>query len=186
MNPSPRQRRLRNDLKAMKELRGESSIFRFTSYGDPPEKYLVTFAGLGLKLNPDEGVVTAGKHQVRVVLGADYPRIRPDLRWVSPVFHPNISESGLVCLGGYTSDWVPSLTIDRLCTMLWDMVRWANYDVRSPYNLRAAQWAKVQTDYTFPVDARQIRDRPGLKKEPKKGARRAGKLRQQGIVFLDE
>ena len=48
MHQSPRMRRLRNDLTALERLRSESSIFRFSSTGDPPQQYQISFLGKGL------------------------------------------------------------------------------------------------------------------------------------------
>ena len=59
------------------------------------------------------------QHEVTIRLGANYPRMMPELSWKSPIFHPNISGSGVVCLGGYGTYWVPSLNLDELCEMLW-------------------------------------------------------------------
>ncbi len=78
---------------------------------------------------------------------------------MTPIYHPNISEIGLVCLGGYGTHWVPSLHLDDLCGMLWDMARYQNYDIRSPYNREAALWAANQTTFAFPTDARPLRDK---------------------------
>jgi hypothetical protein len=83
----------------------------------------------------------------------------PELVWKTPVFHPNISANGVVCLGGYSTHWVPSLQLDELCTMLWDMIRYENFDIESPYNRQAAQWIKEQSTFAFPVDNRAIRNR---------------------------
>ena len=83
----------------------------------------------------------------------------PEMKWRSPIFHPNISANGVVCLGGYSTHWVPSLQLDELCSMLWDMIRYANFDVDSPYNREAAQWVRTQADCTLPLDHRPIRDK---------------------------
>ena len=82
----------------------------------------------------------------------------PEIRWLTPIYHPNISEIGMVCLGGYGTHWVPSLNLDELCGMLWDMARFHNYDIRSPYNREAALWVANQTTFRFPLDARPLRD----------------------------
>lgn len=82
----------------------------------------------------------------------------PELAWQTPIFHPNISATGVVCLGGYGTHWVPSLMIDELCHMLWDMIRYQNYDTESPYNRAAAVWAREQTEFPFPLDERPLRD----------------------------
>ena len=160
MRESPRIRRLRNDHKALEQLRAESSILDFDAVGEPAEKYIIRFYGQGLWRPEAPGHVAVRElHEVRIKLGASYPRMMPELTWMSPIFHPNISASGVVCLGGYGTHWVPSLSLDELCGMLWDMIRYRNFDVESPYNREAALWAKTQTRFAFPLDDRPIRDR---------------------------
>jgi hypothetical protein len=48
--------------------------------------------------------------------------------------------------------------LDELCNMLWDMARYHNYDIRSPYNRDAALWVASQTKFLFPTDPRPLRD----------------------------
>lgn len=158
MHQSPRMRRLRNDLAALERLQAESSVFRFTSsQGNPPQQYRILFLGRGLWR--DHGKVKSlEKHHVEIKLGASYPRTIPEIRWLTPIYHPNISEIGMVCLGGYGTHWVPSVQLDELCTMLWDMLRYHNYDIRSPYNREAALWVAQQQSIRFPTDARSLRD----------------------------
>jgi ubiquitin-protein ligase len=160
MRESPRIRRLRTDLKSLEQLRAESAIFDFVPHGDPPEMYLLRFRGRGFwRPQGSAQPVILESHEVRVDLGASYPRMMPGLTWKSPIFHPNISAGGVVCLGGYGTYWVPSLNLDELCQMLWDMIRYKNFDVQSPYNREAAAWARSQRVYPLPIDPRPIRDR---------------------------
>lgn len=157
---SPRLRRLRSDRKALDSLAAQSTIFAFSCSGDPPDRYTLVYRGPGTRRDPDSGeIFLALRHDVELRLGAEYPRRRPELRWRSPLFHPNISAAGAVCLGGYSTHWAPSLMLADLCEMLWDMLRYANYDVHSPFNLEAAQWVRQQTAYTLPLDPRSLRDR---------------------------
>ena len=155
---SPQTRRLKHDFTAMLKLREESSILRFTSSGTPVTRYLVEFRGRSLARERGK-VVYQDRHEVEIKLGVSYPRTMPELRWITPIYHPNISEIGLVCLGGWGTHWVPSLHLDELCNMLWDMARYHNYDIRSPYNRDAALWAANQTTFAFPTDTRPLRDR---------------------------
>jgi ubiquitin-protein ligase len=157
---SPRIRRLRTDFRNLQQLRQDSSIFDYVAYGNPPERYEITFMGAGLRLSDDQARVEVQMvHRVEIRLGANYPRAMPELAWRTPIFHPNISAIGMVCLGGYGQFWVPSLQLDELCCMLWDMVRFENFDVASPYNRTAADWTRTQTQYMFPLDPRGLRDR---------------------------
>ncbi len=159
---TPRNRRLRTDYEAMKQLKDQSTILEFQAFGDPPERYLFTFRGKGLmRKSSTEPVELAEVHRVEVRLGIDYPRSRPDLQWLTQIYHPNISAVGAVCLGGYSTNWTPSLGLDELNTMLWDMVRYANYDPKSAYNYEAGRWCESQTQWDFPVDPRPIRDKIG-------------------------
>lgn len=157
---SPRTRRLAADYDAIRNLCRESSILDVSCSGDPPTTYLLKFSGRGLAYEVGKGIYEQWEHSVRVRLGTNYPRQIPELHWLTPIYHPNISANGLVCLGGYTTNWVPSLKLDDLCLMLWDMIRYRNFDPGSPYNRLAAEWARSQRDYILPLDSRPLRDRP--------------------------
>lgn len=158
MMESPRTRRLKSDFEAMTKLVAESSIITFGAEHNPPDVYRVRFRGKGAYRNPQNyDVLVSENHEVVIRLTAAYPRMIPELIWQTPIFHPNISGSGVVCLGGYQTNWVPSLRLDELCIMLWDMIRFANYDVNSPYNREAAIWAKGVPGL-FPLDRRPLRD----------------------------
>jgi ubiquitin-protein ligase len=158
MYESPQTRRLRNDLIAMQRLSDESSIFSFRSSGAPTTRYLIEFHGRSLARVRNK-IEYLDRHEVEIKLGTAYPRTMPELKWLTPIYHPNISEIGLVCLGGYGTHWVPSLHLDDLCGMLWDMARFHNYDIRSPYNREAALWAANQVTFPFPTDMRPLRDK---------------------------
>ena len=160
MRPSPRIRRLKADYQSVCQLRDDSKILSFECSGTPPQKYELLFQGAGFYRNETSGnIEVRNSHRVTVNLVASYPRMMPGLVWQTPIFHPNISTNGVVCMGGYGSNWVPSLTLDEMITMLWDMIRYKNFDSNSPYNREAAAWTQSQTDFAFPIDTRSIRDR---------------------------
>jgi ubiquitin-protein ligase len=150
-------RRLRNDLAALERLQSESSVFRFKAHGKPAHHFLIHLMGRSLYRLRGQ-VLAHDTHRIEIKLGASYPRTIPEIRWVTPIYHPNISEIGMVCLGGYGTHWVPSVQLDELCNMLWDMARYHNYDIRSPYNRDAALWVASQTKFPFPTDPRPLRD----------------------------
>jgi len=157
MHESPRIRRLHNDFASMERLCAESSVIRFRTSGKPPQQYVIAFHGRSLSRQRGK-VAIQERHEVEIKLGSSYPRTMPEIRWMTPIYHPNISEIGMVCLGGYGTHWVPSLNLDELCGMLWDMARFHNYDIRSPYNREAALWVANQTKFLFPLDTRPLRD----------------------------
>jgi hypothetical protein len=90
------------------------------------------------------------------------------------------------------------LTLSELCGMLWDMIRYKNFDTDSPYNREAAVWAKQQASTLFPLDHRPIRDKIAIGAvnshsaevvetgiEIVRVAERKNRLETDGIVFLD-
>jgi hypothetical protein len=86
--------------------------------------------------------VISTEHRVEITLGAEYPRKAPFVRWTTPIFHPNIrTDDGAVCLGVLMDRYLPGLGLARLVTMLAEMVQYRNFDLSSPLNVRAAEWA---------------------------------------------
>lgn len=161
MRLSPRDRRLAADYRSIAQLLAESTILQADARGTPPQQYRFRFQGWGIGLNSRGEIAPRDEHEVIVELGAAYPRMMPTLTWRTPIFHPNISANGIVCLGGYGTHWVPSLTLSELCTMLWDIIRYKNFNIESPYNRDAAEWARTQTAYEFPLDPRPLRNAVG-------------------------
>lgn len=155
---SPRDRRLAADARAISELIAASSILHADAKGNPPSQYRFRFSGNGLALDPYGNVIVQKQHEVWIELGAAYPRMMPNLQWKTPIFHPNVSVNGIVCLGGYGTHWVPSLTLDELCNMIWDMIRMKNFDISSPYHREAAKWVAEQTPSAFPIDSRPLKN----------------------------
>lgn len=199
MRKSPRQRRLDSDYEGIRKLRDESTILSYLASGDPPKKYRLIFKGRGIYRNSRNEIKVTDHHECLVEFGAAYPRLVPNLAWQTPIFHPNISNNGVVCLGGYGTHWAPSLSLAELCTMLWDMVRYKNFDIDSPYNREAASWAKLQLRSAFPVDHRSIRDKishpDGIQDQSAEivetgieiisTGRKPTNLEDDGIMFLD-
>jgi ubiquitin-protein ligase len=176
---------LRSDWKALQQLAAESSICRFQAEGNPPDEYEVTFQGRGVGQNEKGEVYVREEHDVLIRLGANYPRVMPELRWMTEIFHPNISANGSVCLGGYQKHWVPSLDLAELCEMLWDMIRYENYDVRSAFNRMAAEWSVRQERFDFPLDNRPIRDKLAVAKAKEPVRQAQARPKQPDVVFAE-
>ena len=68
--------------------------------GWPPERYLVTLTCKGIVGVDRQGRPKFGsQHQVEIYLHAQYPQRWPGLKWLSPIWHPNINHlNGTVCI----------------------------------------------------------------------------------------
>lgn len=117
-----------------------------------PTRYAIEFSCSGIKKLKEDGHTPfiTNHHQVEITLGAGYPREAPRLRWLSPIFHPNISASnGAVCIGVLMENYLPGLGLARLVTMLSEMVQYRNFDIASALNKDAAKWAINVENWQF-------------------------------------
>lgn len=151
-----RETRLRNDYLRIRELVDRSEFVHIISTeGDPPEKYLIRYTCRGVeKVNGSGSPVYRESHDVSIYLHAEYPMKQPQLKWLTPVFHPNIHITGAVCIGA----WWPAKTLDELLLTLGEMAQYKNFEPRDPMNSKAATWA-LQHKTLFPVDRRELKGR---------------------------
>lgn len=165
---SPRMRRLRADYDLMRELAAQSDLISFEVKpqpgGLPPETYRVTFKCKGIVGVDRKGIPKFDeKHQVEIYLHNQYPQRWPGMKWLTPIWHPNINHlNGSVCIDA--AWWTASRSLDRLVLMLGEMVQYKNYHddpTRPPFpwDVEAARWSR---DYRalhpniFPVDTREL------------------------------
>ena len=48
-------------------------------------------------LFPNDGVYEGGEWWVRMTMTENYPRQKPEFRFITPIFHPNVDEEGDIC-----------------------------------------------------------------------------------------
>jgi len=165
---SPRMRRLAADYERMRELAARSSMIRFEATpirpGLPPERYIVIFNCKGIGSVDKRGQPKFSElHKVEVYLHNQYPQRWPGLKWLTPIWHPNIHHlNGSVCLDA--AWWTASRALDRLVIMLGEMVQYKNFHDDPtkppfPWDPDAARWCRAyraQHPNAFPVDRREL------------------------------
>jgi ubiquitin-protein ligase len=165
---SPRMRRLRGDYDLMVELDSRSDLISFKANSTrpnlPPERYIVTFKcksiiGVDRQGNPQYG----DHHQVEIYLHNQYPQRWPGMKWLTPIWHPNINHlNGSVCIDA--AWWAASRSLDRLVVMLGEMLQWKNlHDDPTkppfPWDPEAARWSREyrkKHPNAFPLDKREL------------------------------
>lgn len=191
---SPRMRRLRADYELMQELRGQSALIEFEAKGArkgmPPERYIVTFkcksiVGISGKGKPKYG----SNHQVEIYLHNEYPHRWPGLKWLTPIWHPNINHvNGSVCIDA--AWWTAARSLDRLVIMLGEMLQYKNFhddpsEPPFPWDMEAAKWCRayrMQNPNVFPVDDRELLH-PERVKLGKDGSKKSAPM---GRIKLDK
>ena len=168
LRTSPRLRRLRGDHERMAEMAARSDLIRFVAHperpGWPPERYLVTFSCKGIVGVDRRGRPKFGlDHQVEIYLHSQYPQRWPGLKWLTPIWHPNIHHlNGTVCIDA--AWWTAGRSLDRLVLMLGEMVQYKNYhdDPTAPpfpWDPEAARWSRayrLEHPQAFPIDRREL------------------------------
>jgi ubiquitin-protein ligase len=168
VSESPRMRRLRADYELMQELSARTDLISVTAQSPrpnlPPERYIVTFkcksiVGIDKNGNPKY----SDHHQVEIYLHNQYPQRWPGMKWLTPIWHPNINHlNGSVCIDA--AWWTASRSLDRLVIMLGEMLQWKNFHDDPtkppfPWDADAARWSreyrKTHPD-AFPVDKREL------------------------------
>jgi len=165
---TPRMRRLRGDYELMRELDSRSDLISFKASSPnpnlPPERYIVTFkcksvVGVDRQGNPKFGE----HHQVEIYLHNQYPHRWPGMKWLTPIWHPNINHlNGSVCIDA--AWWAASRSLDRLVVMLGEMLQFKNYHDDPtkppfPWDAEAARWSREYRKThpnIFPVDTREL------------------------------
>lgn len=149
-----RETRLRNDFQGVSKLVDSSDLIHIVSTeGTPVERYLIRFTCRGVeKIRPNGTPILTERHEVSIYLHAEYPLKQPQLKWMTPIFHPNIHVSGAVCIGA----WWPAKTLDQLLLSLGEMIQFKNLDPKDPMNSKAAAWA-MRNRRLFPIDNRNLK-----------------------------
>lgn len=139
--PGPRLRRLERDLAELR-VAAQRADFAFQAEGAPPERYVVSLEVSGLARGPGNQPVARRVHRFEAYLPMDYPRRAPLLRWLTPIFHPNIlppDRNGGVCIGW----WSPTESLADLCDRLARMIAWRSFSLDDVLDEEAAAWARA-------------------------------------------
>jgi len=165
---TPRMRRLRGDYELMVELGSRSDLISFKASSPnpnlPPERYIVTFKCKSIVAVDHQGNPKFGEHhQVEIYLHNQYPQRWPGMKWLTPIWHPNINHlNGSVCIDA--AWWAASRSLDRLVVMLGEMLQYKNFHDDPtkppfPWDAEAARWSREYRKThpnAFPVDHREL------------------------------
>lgn len=182
VSQSPRIRRLKADLERMQKLAAQSDFIEFKAMSErrglPPERYIVTYTCKGIVGVDRAGTPKFGnRHLVEIYLHNQYPQRWPGMKWLTPVWHPNINHlNGTVCVDA--AWWTASRSLDRLVLMIGEMVQYKNFHDDPtkppfPWDPEAARWSREyrkKHPRAFPVDTRELLhpERVHIKKMKKK------------------
>jgi ubiquitin-protein ligase len=115
--------------------------------GTPPERYQVEYRIRGLRQTADE-LASVKSHMVEISLPLSYPRMPPQCRMLTPIFHPNIAPQA-ICIGDH---WSPGEPLWSIIARIGEMISFQSYNTKSPLNGEAARWVDQHLD-ELPLDS---------------------------------
>jgi ubiquitin-protein ligase len=194
MSDPTREDRLYADHDSLSALDQASSIFSMEVTGQPPDRYTITFTGKGLgrDASSQSEVALVELHQIDLRMPYAYPQSPPDIRWITPIMHPNVSFSGFMNLADVGIVWTRETPIELVVERLWDVARGEFINTDKATNYSAKNWFEKQVEFDLPVDRRGLRDRgPGGGSNVVRYERRGGRgvqLAASGgeVMFIDE
>ena len=142
-----RMRRIASDWEQVrKDFAGHKNII-VTPVGEfPPEKYHITYFVNGVYLLADGTVHILGRHEVDIILHAEYPRYKPVCKISTPICHPNFRD-GQICIGDI---WGAGESLSDIIINIGDMIQYKSWNSYSPLSAEAAQWA-IENRHLFPI-----------------------------------
>jgi ubiquitin-protein ligase len=142
-----RLRRLQADYEKLRAFLGRQPRIRLIqTQGSPPERYQLEFQIRGLR-EVDEKLQAVANHMVEIALPLSYPRLPPQCRMLTPVFHPNIAPHA-ICIGDH---WNAGEPLWSMVARIGEMIAYQSYNTKSPLNGEAARWVESNLD-KLPLD----------------------------------
>ncbi len=150
----PRLRRLKADADQMRQAFADFPLIKIRSTdGDPPESYVIEYFIKGLERMPGrKDPIERHYHLAEIRLISDYPRLGPQCKMLTPVFHPNI-EPATICVGDH---WTAGERLVDLVVRIGEMITFQAYNIKSPLDGEAAMWADLHMK-ELPIDDRNLR-----------------------------
>ena len=153
---TPRTRRLEKEHADLLELRRQSSFVTFSAEGSPATVYRIRVSCGGLCLAGSEPRITKD-HRFDLIIGQEFPFLAPEIKWQSPIFHPNFRPP-YICLGNH---WYAGWSLAEMCVAICEMIQYKRFNIYDPLDQIAAEWLKrlmEERPDVIPVDRRPVRD----------------------------
>lgn len=148
---NPRLRRLENDYREIRSRFDGDPNLTITPVGAmPPERYQVIYRVPSLRLGEDNEIARTAQTVVMITLPSGYPREKPHATALDSVFHPNFGS--YVCIADF---WSPGQSLGDIIVNIGDMLQFRKYNIRSPLNAVAAEWANNNA-HSLPIGTIEV------------------------------
>lgn len=121
-----------------------SSLLTYIGSSAGPKKKTDIYKWNILLKGPNKTCYEGGLFKLYLEFPQNYPEDPPKIKFVTKIYHPNISlEDGVICISSLSSDWDPSYNIINVIYSIYDMLK--NPDLGHGLNEEAL--SLYQNDY---------------------------------------
>ena len=110
-------KRLEKELKNMQEI-NHKSLYRI----EPFETTACAFKWHAYIIGPIDTPYENYEFKLLLTFTDKYPYSSPDVQFITPIYHCNISKRGYICMNILTDGWTPALTIDKILLSIISML----------------------------------------------------------------
>jgi ubiquitin-conjugating enzyme E2 D/E len=109
---------------------------------------------IGYVDGPEGTPYAGGRFYLTIEFPLDYPFKPPEIKFITPIYHPNISTKGEICLDILHSQWSPVLSIRSVLISLCSLLNDANHehglnkDALSVYQADQNRYNKIAMEWT--------------------------------------
>lgn len=93
-----------------------------------PKKDSDVYAWDATILGPPDSPYQGGIFKLDIKFPADYPFKPPKVNFITQIYHPNINNSGSICLDILNTQWSPALTIGKVLISIGSLLTDPNPD----------------------------------------------------------
>ena len=112
------------------------------------------FTWKAVVVGPEDTPFSGGTFHANIRFPSDYPFKPPKINFETKIYHPNISDSGSICLDILSGQWSPALTITKVLLSLSSLLTDPNPDdplvgeVATVYKKDRARYDKTAREWT--------------------------------------
>jgi ubiquitin-protein ligase len=152
MIDDPRYRRLLAEQEELTEFAMGSQFIEIepveSQPGWPPDEYIVTYRCRGIVgVDDDRQPLYDNEHKVSLKFSEHFPMQEPQLKWLTPIWHPNIEhkEPRHVCTDNPKTWWAGKRTTE-IVQFMGELVQYQRYyaQLRAPFPIdrEVAEWVR--------------------------------------------
>lgn len=104
-----------------------SSLLSYIGSSAGPKKKTDIYNWNILLKGPNNSCYEDGLFKLSLEFPKNYPEDPPNIKFVTKIFHPNVSFSdGVICISSLSSDWDPSSNIINVIYSIYDLLKKPN------------------------------------------------------------